>query len=80
MAAVTVTRVTIGRIWACPAPIRRRWPRGSRAAAPGRPRTRSRAGHAQGPGQVTHKVSFRNMGKVDAEIVRLLRVAYEQNA
>ena len=33
-----------------------------------------------GPGQATHRVSFRNMGEVDAEIVRLLRVAYEQNA
>lgn len=32
-----------------------------------------------GPGQATHRVSFRNMGEVDAEIVRLLRVAYEQN-
>jgi hypothetical protein len=32
-----------------------------------------------GPGQATHRVSFRNMGEVDAEIVCLLRVAYEQN-
>jgi len=33
-----------------------------------------------GPGQATHKVSLRDAGEVDAEIVRLLRVAYEQNA
>jgi hypothetical protein len=32
-----------------------------------------------GPGQATHKVSLRDAGEVDAEIVRLLRVAYEQN-
>lgn len=28
----------------------------------------------------THKVSLRDVGEVDAEIVQLLRVAYEQNA
>jgi hypothetical protein len=28
----------------------------------------------------THKVSLRDVGEVDAEIVLLLRVAYEQNA
>jgi hypothetical protein len=33
-----------------------------------------------GPGQATHKVSLRDAGEVDAEIARLLRVAYEQNA
>ena len=33
-----------------------------------------------GPGQATHKVSLREVGEVDAEIVQLLRVAYEQNA
>jgi hypothetical protein len=33
-----------------------------------------------GPGQATHKVSLRDAGEVDAEIVQLLRVAYEQNA
>jgi predicted transport protein len=33
-----------------------------------------------GPGQATHKVSLRDVGEVDAEIVQLLRVAYEQNA
>jgi Domain of unknown function (DUF5655) len=33
-----------------------------------------------GPGQATHKVSLRGVGEVDAEIVQLLRVAYEQNA
>ena len=32
-----------------------------------------------GPGQATHKVSLRDAGEVDAEVVRLLRVAYEQN-
>ena len=40
----------------------------------------ARLQESSGPGQATHKVSFRNMGEVDAEIVRLLRVAYEQNA
>jgi hypothetical protein len=33
-----------------------------------------------GPGQATHKVSLREVAEVDAEIVQLLRVAYEQNA
>lgn len=33
-----------------------------------------------GPGQATHKVSLRDVGEVDAEVVQLLRVAYEQNA
>jgi Domain of unknown function (DUF5655) len=32
-----------------------------------------------GPGQATHKVSLRDVQEVDAEIVRLLRAAYEQN-
>jgi len=32
-----------------------------------------------GPGQATHKVSLRAAGEVDAEVVHLLRVAYEQN-
>jgi predicted transport protein len=32
-----------------------------------------------GTGQATHEVSLRDMGEVDAEIVRLLRAAYEQN-
>ena len=32
-----------------------------------------------GPGQATHKVSLRDVGEVDAEIMHLLRVAYEQN-
>ena len=32
-----------------------------------------------GPGQATHKVSLRDVGSVDAEIMHLLRVAYEQN-
>jgi hypothetical protein len=32
-----------------------------------------------GPGQATHKVSLRDVGGVDAEIMHLLRVAYEQN-
>jgi len=32
-----------------------------------------------GPGQATHKVSLRDVGEVDAEVVHLLRVAYEQN-
>jgi hypothetical protein len=30
--------------------------------------------------QATHKVSLRDVGEVDAEIVQLLRAAYEQNA
>jgi uncharacterized protein DUF4287 len=30
-------------------------------------------------GQATHKVSLRDVGGVDAEIMHLLRVAYEQN-
>jgi predicted transport protein len=34
---------------------------------------------ATGPGQATHKVSLRNAAEVDAEVLRLLRVAYEQN-
>jgi Domain of unknown function (DUF4287)/Domain of unknown function (DUF5655) len=33
-----------------------------------------------GPGQATHKVPLRGVSEVDAEIVQLLRVAYEQNA
>ena len=33
-----------------------------------------------GPGQATHKVSLRDVGGVDAEIMCLLRVAYEQNS
>jgi Domain of unknown function (DUF4287)/Domain of unknown function (DUF5655) len=33
----------------------------------------------RGPGQATHKVSLRDVGGVDAEIMHLLRVAYEQN-
>jgi len=33
-----------------------------------------------GPGQATHKVSLRDVGEVDAEVVQLLRAAYEQNA
>jgi hypothetical protein len=33
-----------------------------------------------GPGQATHKVSLRDVSEVDAEVVQLLRVAYEQNA
>ncbi len=32
-----------------------------------------------GPGQATHKVSLRDVHEVDAEVVYLLRVAYEQN-
>ena len=32
-----------------------------------------------GPGQATHKVSLRDVREVDAEVVHLLRVAYEQN-
>jgi hypothetical protein len=32
-----------------------------------------------GPGQATHKVSLRDVHEVDAEVVRLLRAAYEQN-
>lgn len=31
-------------------------------------------------GQATHKVSLREVGEVDAEIVQLLRAAYEQSA
>ena len=33
-----------------------------------------------GPGQATHKVSLRNAGEVDGEVVNLLHAAYEQNA
>ena len=32
-----------------------------------------------GPGQATHKVSLRDADEVDAEVVGLVRVAYEQN-
>jgi predicted transport protein len=32
-----------------------------------------------GPGQATHKVSLRDAREVDAQVVHLLRVAYEQN-
>jgi hypothetical protein len=32
-----------------------------------------------GPGQATHKVSLRDAREVDAEVVYLLRAAYEQN-
>jgi hypothetical protein len=32
-----------------------------------------------GPGQATHKVSWRDAHEVDAEVVHLLRAAYEQN-
>jgi predicted transport protein len=32
-----------------------------------------------GPGQATHQVSLRDVREVDAEVVHLLRVAYEQN-
>jgi predicted transport protein len=34
---------------------------------------------ANGPGQATHKVSLRGVGDVDAAVLNLLRVAYEQN-
>ena len=34
---------------------------------------------AAGPGR-PHRVSLRDVGEVDAEVVQLLRVAYEQNA
>lgn len=37
------------------------------------------SGVAGGPGQATHKVSLRDAHEVDAEVVRLLRVAYEQD-
>jgi predicted transport protein len=34
---------------------------------------------ATGPGQATHKVSLRDVGDVDDEVLGLLRAAYEQN-
>jgi len=35
---------------------------------------------ATAPGQATHKVSLGSVREVDAEVLRLLRIAYEQNA
>ena len=35
---------------------------------------------SNGPGQATHKLSLRAAGEVDAEVLSLLRTAYEQNA
>ncbi len=35
---------------------------------------------SNGPGQATHKLSLRATGEVDAEVLSLLRLAYEQNA
>jgi len=35
---------------------------------------------ASAPGQATHKLSLRNVRDVDDEVLRLLRLAYEQNA
>jgi hypothetical protein len=35
---------------------------------------------SNGPGQATHKLSLRAGGEVDAEVLSLLRTAYEQNA
>jgi hypothetical protein len=35
---------------------------------------------ASAPGQATHKLSLRGVADVDDEVVRLLRLAYEQNA
>ena len=35
---------------------------------------------ASGPGQATHKLSLRGPADVDDEVLRLLRLAYEQNA
>jgi predicted transport protein len=35
---------------------------------------------ATGPGQATHKVSLRDVGDVDDEVLGLLRAAYEQNS
>ena len=34
---------------------------------------------ATGPGQATHKVSLRDAGDVDDEVLDLLRLAYQQN-
>jgi hypothetical protein len=35
---------------------------------------------ATAPGQATHKLSLRSAADVDDEVLRLLRLAYEQNA
>jgi Domain of unknown function (DUF4287) len=35
---------------------------------------------SSGPGQATHKLSLRNAGEVDGEVLNLLHAAYEQNA
>jgi hypothetical protein len=43
------------------------------------PFVRGRQFAAIAAAQAAHKVSLRGVGEVDAEIVRLLRVAYEQN-
>jgi hypothetical protein len=51
---------------------------GAKAAL--RPPEAARLKPGTGPGQATHKLSLRSVREVDDEVLRLLHVAYEQNA